>query len=122
MVATLLLPGSTGRTKDSCLVACMTLISVRALTIGDGDADTTEAWIGHLTPWCVCSAGCRPYTIPPCEHHVNGSRPPCTGEGGDTPECIAQCEPGYSPSYKQDKHYGKGLVCWYINTSVIHLI
>uniref|UniRef100_A0A668W373 Cathepsin B n=1 Tax=Oreochromis aureus TaxID=47969 RepID=A0A668W373_OREAU len=30
--------------------------------------------------------GCRPYTIAPCEHHVNGSRPPCTGEGGDTPE------------------------------------
>lgn len=28
--------------------------------------------------------GCRPYSIPPCEHHVNGSRPPCTGEG-DTP-------------------------------------
>uniref|UniRef100_A0A3Q0RQ43 Cathepsin B n=1 Tax=Amphilophus citrinellus TaxID=61819 RepID=A0A3Q0RQ43_AMPCI len=53
--------------------------------------------------------GCRPYTIPPCEHHVNGSRPPCTGEGGDTPQCITQCEPGYTPSYKQDKHYGKRL-------------
>ncbi|XP_048830738.1 cathepsin B-like [Brienomyrus brachyistius] len=50
--------------------------------------------------------GCRPYTIPPCEHHVNGSRPSCTGEGGDTPECLMQCEPGYTPPYKQDKHYG----------------
>lgn len=51
--------------------------------------------------------GCRPYTIPPCEHHVNGSRHPCTGEGGDTPKCIQQCEAGYTPSYKADKHYGK---------------
>ncbi|XP_061621889.1 cathepsin B [Phyllopteryx taeniolatus] len=51
--------------------------------------------------------GCRPYTIAPCEHHVNGSRPPCTGEGGDTPKCVSKCEPGYSPRYMQDKHYGK---------------
>uniref|UniRef100_A0A673U887 Cathepsin B n=1 Tax=Suricata suricatta TaxID=37032 RepID=A0A673U887_SURSU len=49
--------------------------------------------------------GCRPYSIPPCEHHVNGSRPPCTGEG-DTPKCSKICEPGYTPSYKEDKHYG----------------
>ncbi|KAG1972439.1 cathepsin B isoform 1 preproprotein [Pimephales promelas] len=51
--------------------------------------------------------GCRPYTIEPCEHHVNGSRPPCTGEGGDTPNCEMSCETGYSPSYKEDKHFGK---------------
>ncbi|KAK7913357.1 hypothetical protein WMY93_013568 [Mugilogobius chulae] len=50
--------------------------------------------------------GCRPYTIAPCEHHVNGSRPPCTGEGGDTPECVKQCEPGYSPEYSKDKYFG----------------
>uniref|UniRef100_A0A8C3X4Q8 Cathepsin B n=1 Tax=Catagonus wagneri TaxID=51154 RepID=A0A8C3X4Q8_9CETA len=49
--------------------------------------------------------GCRPYSIPPCEHHVNGSRPPCTGEG-DTPKCSKICEPGYTPSYKEDKHFG----------------
>lgn len=41
---------------------------------------------------------------------MNGSRPPCTGEG-DTPKCSKFCEPGYTPSYKEDKHYGKvGLV------------
>ncbi|XP_023570378.1 cathepsin B isoform X2 [Octodon degus] len=50
--------------------------------------------------------GCRPYSIPPCEHHVNGTRPQCTGEGGDTPKCSKKCEPGYSPSYKEDKNYG----------------
>ncbi|XP_038165547.1 cathepsin B isoform X2 [Arvicola amphibius] len=49
--------------------------------------------------------GCLPYTIPPCEHHVNGTRPQCTGEG-DTPRCTKSCEAGYSPSYKEDKHYG----------------
>lgn len=37
---------------------------------------------------------------------MNGSRPPCTGEG-DTPKCSKVCEPGYTPSYKEDKHYGK---------------
>ncbi|XP_077449571.1 cathepsin B [Stigmatopora argus] len=51
--------------------------------------------------------GCQPYSIAPCEHHVNGTRPPCSGEGGDTPTCVKMCEPGYSPSYSQDKHYGK---------------
>ncbi|OBS82870.1 hypothetical protein A6R68_23128 [Neotoma lepida] len=49
--------------------------------------------------------GCLPYTIPPCEHHVNGTRPQCSGEG-DTPRCTKSCEAGYSPSYKEDKHYG----------------
>ncbi|KAJ4947028.1 hypothetical protein JOQ06_009070 [Pogonophryne albipinna] len=51
--------------------------------------------------------GCRPYTIPPCEHHVNGSRPSCSGEEGDTPKCVSTCEAGYTPSYKADKHFGK---------------
>ncbi|KAK5873815.1 hypothetical protein PBY51_018820 [Eleginops maclovinus] len=51
--------------------------------------------------------GCRPYTIPPCEHHVNGSRPSCTGEEGDTPNCVFKCETGYTPDYKADKHFGK---------------
>lgn len=51
--------------------------------------------------------GCRPYTIAPCEHHVNGTRPPCTGEEGDTPECKEECVPGYKPTYKEDKYYGK---------------
>lgn len=37
---------------------------------------------------------------------MNGSRPPCTGEG-DTPKCSKTCEPGYSTSYKEDKHFGK---------------
>lgn len=54
----------------------------------------------------VCVVGCRPYTIPPCEHHVNGTRPPCQGET-DTPKCVEQCIDGYSPSYTKDKYFGK---------------
>ncbi|KAM8952706.1 cathepsin B [Pelodytes ibericus] len=50
--------------------------------------------------------GCRPYSIPPCEHHVNGSRPACKGEEGETPKCVRKCEEGYTPSYKSDKHLG----------------
>ncbi|KAM9317372.1 cathepsin B [Gastrophryne carolinensis] len=50
--------------------------------------------------------GCRPYSIPPCEHHVNGSRPSCKGEEGDTPKCVKKCEAGYGPDYKSDKHFG----------------
>lgn len=53
----------------------------------------------------VCLTGCRPYSIAPCEHHVNGTRPPCQGSG-DTPKCVEQCADGYSPSYQKDKHFG----------------
>nr|XP_005160989.1 cathepsin Bb isoform X1 [Danio rerio] len=49
--------------------------------------------------------GCRPYSIAPCEHHVNGTRPPCSGEQ-DTPKCTGVCIPKYSVPYKQDKHFG----------------
>ncbi|KAJ8977456.1 hypothetical protein NQ317_002571 [Molorchus minor] len=51
--------------------------------------------------------GCRPYEIPPCEHHVNGTRPSCDGEGGDTPKCTKTCEDGYGVSYDKDLHFGK---------------
>ncbi|CAH1994123.1 unnamed protein product [Acanthoscelides obtectus] len=50
--------------------------------------------------------GCRPYEIAPCEHHVNGSRPPCEGDGGKTPRCNKKCEEGYDVQYDKDKHYG----------------
>ncbi|KAM8832453.1 cathepsin Bb [Spinachia spinachia] len=50
--------------------------------------------------------GCRPYSIASCEHHVNGTRPPCQGEE-ETPKCQEQCVDGYSPSYQKDKHFGR---------------
>lgn len=49
--------------------------------------------------------GCQPYTIPSCEHHVNGSLPPCQGEQ-PTPKCVKKCIKNYSKSYQQDKQFG----------------
>ncbi|XP_064652273.1 cathepsin B-like [Lineus longissimus] len=52
------------------------------------------------------SQGCRPYTIPSCSHHVNGTKAPCKGDAS-TPGCSEKCEPNYKGTYKSDKHYGK---------------
>lgn len=51
--------------------------------------------------------GCQPYEIAPCEHHVNGTRPSCEGEGGRTPKCEHKCREGYKLGYKEDLHQGK---------------
>ena len=45
---------------------------------------------------------CQPYTLKPCEHHVNGTRPPCT-EGDKTPECKHDCIPSYKVPFHKDK-------------------
>lgn len=52
------------------------------------------------------SQGCRPYEIAPCEHHTNGTRPPCDGEHGKTPRCQHQCQKSYKLDYNKDKHFG----------------
>ncbi|XP_032416853.1 cathepsin B [Xiphophorus hellerii] len=81
--------------------------------MGCGGGYPPQAWDFWTTDGLVTGGlynshiGCRPYTIEPCEHHTNGSRPPCTGEGGNTPDCVKQCETGYTPSYEKDKYYGK---------------
>jgi len=50
--------------------------------------------------------GCQPYEIEPCEHHVNGTRMPCS-EGGTTPKCHRKCDnPDYTVPYNKDKSYG----------------
>ena len=48
--------------------------------------------------------GCYPYEIEPCEHHVDGSRPPC--EQHRTPRCHRDCEEGYPNTYREDKTFG----------------
>lgn len=50
--------------------------------------------------------GCQPYTIPSCEHHVNGTRKPC-GDTLPTPACVKQCTKDYRVSYSKDKRRGK---------------
>lgn len=49
--------------------------------------------------------GCLPYTIASCDHHVNGTLPPCQGEQ-PTPKCTKKCIDGYTTPYSQDKHFG----------------
>jgi len=51
--------------------------------------------------------GCQPYEIAPCEHHVVGPRPNCTGEEGHTPKCENTCESGYKVPYEKDLHFGR---------------
>lgn len=51
--------------------------------------------------------GCQPYAIKPCEHHVNGTRMPCSGEGS-TPKCENKCtNPDYKVDFMADKHHGQ---------------
>jgi len=49
--------------------------------------------------------GCEPYTIKSCDHHVNGSMPPC-GPEEPTPPCKQQCIPAYAKKFAEDEHYG----------------
>jgi cathepsin B len=50
--------------------------------------------------------GCRPYPFPPCEHHINGTLPPCSSISAKTPPCDQKCQSGYTKAYKQDLHFG----------------
>jgi len=52
------------------------------------------------------SEGCQPYTFVPCEHHVDGDRPPCPSPDG-TPSCRKECQPTYGVDYKKDLFFGK---------------
>jgi len=49
--------------------------------------------------------GCEPYTVKACDHHVNGSLPPCGAEE-PTPSCTHKCIDAYPTPYTQDKHHG----------------
>lgn len=51
--------------------------------------------------------GCQPYSIESCEHHVNGTLPPCGGSETNTPKCQKACEnKAYTTLYKDDLHFG----------------
>jgi len=50
--------------------------------------------------------GCRPYPFAPCEHHVNGSLPPCSSSLEPTPKCQKKCQSSYETPYEKDKHHG----------------
>jgi cathepsin B len=54
------------------------------------------------------SNGCSPYSLPPCEHHVNGTLPPCPSICGanecNTPLCIRKCK--NSETWSNALNYG----------------
>jgi len=52
--------------------------------------------------------GCEPYTIKACDHHVNGTLPPCGAEE-QTPSCTSKCIDGYPTPFTQDKHFGESV-------------
>ncbi|KAI5733648.1 cathepsin B-like precursor [Diaphorina citri] len=53
--------------------------------------------------------GCQPYTLAPCEHHVQGPLQNCTLLGKlKTPECKQNCyNPSYESTYRFDLKKGK---------------
>merc|ERR1711910_223481 len=48
---------------------------------------------------------CQPYSLEPCEHHVDGDRPDCGDES--TPKCKHECQDGYPTEFTEDKTYGQ---------------
>lgn len=81
---------------DSCGFGC------------DG-GDPGAAWDYWLNPGLVTGGnfgqgGCAPYSLAPCDHHVNGTLPPCGGET-NTPPCPTACENG--DTWDSDIHMGK---------------
>lgn len=50
---------------------------------------------------------------------MNGTRGPCTGEGGKTPKCEKTCQKSYTVSYEEDKHFGK--TSYSISKNVDHI-
>lgn len=51
------------------------------------------------------SQGCMPYSMPQCEHHIDGPLPNCDTFHYNTPKCEEQCEEGYPTKYEDDKHF-----------------
>jgi len=47
---------------------------------------------------------CYPYSLKPCDHHVNGTHGPC-GPIQPTPPCTSQCQNG--ADWLKDKHFGQ---------------
>ncbi|BFZ21365.1 hypothetical protein BsWGS_24404 [Bradybaena similaris] len=49
--------------------------------------------------------GCKPYSLPHCDHHTTGKYKPCTGDA-KTPACHTACREGYNKTYTEDKRKG----------------
>jgi len=62
--------------------------------------------------------GCQPYTIASCDHHVNGTLPPC-GPEQPTPKCKKTCVAGYNNTFANDKHFASS--AYSINSDVAQI-
>jgi len=51
------------------------------------------------------SEGCKSYSIPPCQHHVDGPRPDCSTMDFPTPKCEETCDAGFEGLYASDKNF-----------------
>ncbi|CAG5118286.1 unnamed protein product [Candidula unifasciata] len=49
--------------------------------------------------------GCKPYSLPHCDHHTTGKYPKCKGDA-PTPACQLACRSGYNKTYTEDKRKG----------------
>lgn len=79
---------------------------------GCNGGDPAAAWQYYVDQGLVTGGlyksgvGCKPYQVPACEHHINGSRPAC-GNILPTPVCVNRCENDeYDRTYTQDKRFG----------------
>jgi len=97
------------------LVSCCILVC----GMGCDGGNPLMAWLYWNTNGLVTGGayhsnqGCYPYQVAACDHHVNGTLPPC-GDELPTPSCNQTCENG--ADWKGDKHVGKS---WYgVDSSV----
>lgn len=52
--------------------------------------------------------GCKPYSLQPCQHHSNGSRPHCLDILAKTPRCPSQCtNSDYTITLNKDRYKAK---------------
>ncbi|GAV08897.1 hypothetical protein RvY_18523 [Ramazzottius varieornatus] len=79
---------------------------------GCGGGYPDSAWDYYVSTGIVSGGnfnsneGCRPYTLPTCEHHVIGPFGPCPDEDEPLPACTKQCISSFGRSYKSDLHFG----------------
>nr|CAB3234491.1 cathepsin B [Phallusia mammillata] len=94
-------------------ISAQDMLTCCGITCGDGcnggyPAGAWRHWVneGLVTGFLYGNDQyCQPYSIPPCEHHVEGKRPKCS-EGGSTPKCERACMGNTTENYKKDLHFG----------------
>jgi len=79
---------------------------------GCDGGDPGSAWYYWSTTGVVDGGnygggGCAPYSLAPCEHHINGTHyPKCPTNEYPTPACPTSCAPPDKNSFASSKHFG----------------